>query len=66
MCANNVICNQLNPNRPLDGSVLMKPSFSHLFRYFSVTMAPHCALKAAKHLCKNKAIIIITLMTDLG
>ena len=40
MCANNVICNQLNPNRPLDCSVLMKPSFSHLFRYFSVTMAP--------------------------
>ena len=53
MCANNVICNQLNPNRPLDCSVLMKPSFSHLFRYFSVTMAPHCALKVAKHLFKN-------------
>ena len=27
---------------------------------------PHCALKAAKYLCKNKTIIIITLMTDLG
>ena len=44
----------------------MKPSFCHLFRYFSVTMEPHCALKAAKHLFKNKVIIIITLMTDLG
>ena len=34
--------------------------------YFSVTMEPHCALKVAKHLCKNKDIIIITLMADLG
>ena len=32
----------------------MKPSFSHLFRHFSVTMEPHCALKVAKHLFKNK------------
>ena len=32
----------------------MKPSFCHLFRRFSVTMEPHCALKAAKHLFKNK------------
>ena len=40
--------------------------FCHLFRRFSVTMEPHCALKATKHLFKNKAIIIITLMTDLG
>ena len=30
-----------------------KPAFSHLFRRFSVTMEPHCALKAAKHLFKN-------------
>ena len=44
----------------------MKPSFCHLFRYFSVTMEPHCALKAAKHLLNNKDIIIITLMIDLG
>ena len=44
----------------------MKPSFCHLFRYFSVTMEPHCALEATKYLFKNKAIIIITLMTDLG
>ena len=29
-------------------------------------MEPYCALKVAKHLLKNKAIIIITLMTDLG
>ena len=28
----------------------MKPSFCHLFRNFSVTMEPHCALKVAKHL----------------
>jgi hypothetical protein len=42
-----------NPNRSLDCYALMKPSFCHLFRYFSVTMDPHCA------------IIIITLMTDL-
>ena len=27
-----------------------EPSFCHLFRYFSVTMEPHCALKVAKHL----------------
>ena len=32
----------------------MKPSFCHLFRHFSVTMEPHCALKVAKHLLKNK------------
>ena len=32
----------------------MKPSFCHLFRHFSVTMEPHCALKVAKHLFKNK------------
>ena len=32
----------------------MKPSFCHLFRCFSVTMEPHCALKAPKHLFKNK------------
>ena len=44
----------------------MKPSFCHLFRYFSVTMEPNCALKAAKHLLNNKDIIIITLMIDLG
>ena len=44
----------------------MTLSFCHLFRRFSVTMEPHCALKATKHLFKNKAIIIITLMTDLG
>ena len=44
----------------------MKSSFSHLFRRFSVTMEPHCALKAANHLFKNKSIIIITLMTDSG
>lgn len=31
----------------------MKPSFCHLFRRFSVTIEPHCALKAAKHLFKN-------------
>ena len=29
-------------------------------------MEPHCALKVAKHLLKNKTIIIVTLMTDLG
>ena len=28
----------------------MKPSFCHLFRCFSVTMEPHCALKATKYL----------------
>ena len=33
----------------------MKPSFCHLFRHFSVTMEPHCALKVAKHLFKNKS-----------
>ena len=55
-----------NPNRSLDWYALMKPSFCHLFRRFSVTMEPHCALNAAKHLFKNKAIIIITLMTDSG
>ena len=49
----------------LDNYALMRPSFC-LFRYFSVTMEPHCALKAAKHLCKNKTVIIITLMSDLG
>ena len=49
----------------LDYYALMKPFFC-LFRYFSDTIQPHCALKAAKHLCENKAIIIITLMTDLG
>ena len=32
----------------------MKPSFCHLFRHFSVTMEPHCALNVAKHLFKNK------------
>ena len=41
---------RFNPNRSIDCYVLMKPSFSHLFRRFSVTMEPHCALKAAKHL----------------
>ena len=38
------------PNRPLNCSALMNPSFCHLSRYFSVTMEPHCALKVAKHL----------------
>ena len=42
------------PNRPLDCYALMKPSFCHLFRHFSVTMEPNCALKVAKHLFKNK------------
>ena len=61
----------------LTNSLYLKPKFIRqlrtneaiflfLFRYFSVTMPPHCALKAAKHLCKNKTVIIITLMTDLG
>ena len=44
----------LNPNRSLDCYALMKPSICHLFRHFSVTMEPHCALKVAKHLFKNK------------
>ena len=43
-----------NPNRSLDCYALMKPSFCHLFRHFSVTMEHHCALKVAKHLFKNK------------
>ena len=43
-----------NPNHSLDCYALMKPSFCHLFRHFSVTMEPHCALKAAKHLSKNR------------
>ena len=43
-----------NPNRSLDCYALMKPSFCHLFRHFSVTMDPRCALKVAKHLFKNK------------
>ena len=38
----------------LDCYALMKSSFCHLFPRFSVTMEPHCALKAAKHLFKNK------------
>ena len=29
MCANNVICNQLIPNRSLDCYALMNPSFCH-------------------------------------
>jgi hypothetical protein len=29
-------------------------SFCHLPRRFSITMEPHCALKAAGHLFKNK------------
>ena len=37
-----------------------------MFRRFSVKMELYCALKAAKHLFKIKAIIIITLMTDLA
>ena len=61
-----VLISTLNPNRSLDCYALMTLSFCHLFRRFSVTMEPHCALKATKHLFKNKAIIIITLMTDLG
>ena len=46
---------QLNPNRSVDCSALMKPSFCHLFSRFSATMPPHCALKVAKHLFKNKS-----------
>ena len=32
----------------------MKPSFCHMLHRFSVTMEPHCAFKAVKHLFKNK------------
>ena len=56
----------LTPNRSLNCYALMKPSFCHLFPRFSVTMEPHCSLKATKHLLKIKAIIVKTLMTDLG
>ena len=28
-------------------------SYWHLFHHFSVTMEPHCAFKAPKHLFKN-------------
>ena len=42
------------PNRSLDCYALTNPSFCHLCRHFSVTMEPHCALKVAKHLFKNK------------
>ena len=45
----------LNPNLSLDCYALAKPSFCHLFRHFSVTMEPHCALKVPEHLLKNKA-----------
>ena len=45
----------LNPNQSLDCYALTKPSFCHLFRHFSVTMEPHCALKVPEHLLKNKA-----------
>ncbi|MBR2458303.1 MAG: hypothetical protein IKB39_03185, partial [Bacteroidaceae bacterium] len=42
----------------IDGHVILlfvhPASFCHLFRHFSVTMEPHCALKVAKHLFKNK------------
>jgi len=31
-----------------------KLSFCHLPRCFSITMEPHCALKAAAHLFQNK------------
>ena len=55
-----------NPNRFIRLLRANEAIFLFLFRYFSVTMEPHCALKAAKHLFKNKAIITITLMTDLG
>ena len=44
----------LNPNRSTGCYALIKPSFCHMFRRFSVTMEPHCALKPAKHLFKNK------------
>ena len=44
----------LNPNRSIGCYALIKPSFCHMFRRFSVTMEPHCALKPAKHLFKNK------------
>ena len=43
----------INP-KSLDCYALMKPSFCHLFRHFSVTMEPHYALKVAKYLLKNK------------
>ena len=47
-----------NEGKPQIGSLdcyaLIKPSFCHLFHYSSVTMPPHCALKVAKHMFKNK------------
>ena len=44
----------------------MKPSFCHLFRRFSVTMAPIAPSKRQNICAKNKVIIIITLMPGLG
>ena len=32
-----------------------KLSFCHLPSRFSITKEPHCALKAAAHLCQNKS-----------
>ena len=57
-------CN--NPKSVIRLLCANKLSFCHLYRRFSVTMEPHCALKPAIHLFKNLIIIIITLMADLG
>ena len=44
----------VKPKSVINCYALMKSSFCHLFRRFSVTMEPHCSLKVAKHLFKNK------------
>ena len=45
----------INPKSVIRLFCATETSFCHLFRHFSVTMAPHCALKVAKHLFKNKS-----------
>ena len=44
----------IEPKRSLGSYALMKPSFLRLFRRFSLTMEPYCALKVPKHLFKNQ------------
>jgi hypothetical protein len=45
----------LTPNRSLGCYALMKPSFIICFVASQLQWPPHCALKAAKHLFKNKS-----------
>ena len=59
VCSNSIRCEivrkkiEVKPKSVIRLLCTNKLPFCHLFHRFSVTMEPHCALKASKYLLKN-------------